>query len=110
MRFRFVPRRSHALAIPPGFLCRKLATPGGGRSGGLIWMLPSHRLRKARLASEYEYRREVLERTGYVILAEDRVVARHGRLLTPEGARQLPAGQEGEVLVPSLVDDDPKPR
>lgn len=74
--------------------------------GGLIWMLLSYRLRKAKLASEYQYRREVMERTGVVILSDGWVVDREGRLLTAGGPLQLQAGRAGEVLLSTLVEDD----
>jgi hypothetical protein len=73
--------------------------------GGLIWMLLSYRLRKARLESEYRYRREVMERTGLVILGEDRVVDREGRLLGPGGAPAV-EGREQTLILPAEVQED----
>jgi hypothetical protein len=73
--------------------------------GGLVWMLLSYRLRKARLESEYHYRREVMERTGLVILGEDRVVDREGRLLGPGGAPAM-EGREQTLILPAEVQED----
>lgn len=74
--------------------------------GGLIWMLLSYRLRKAKLANEYQYRREVMERTGFVILGDDKVVDQQGRMLTAGGPLRLESGQGREVVLPTVIEDD----
>lgn len=75
--------------------------------GGLIWMLLSYRLRQAKLAREYQYRREVMEKTGFVILGDDQVVDREGRLLTSGGPLRLESGSERKVVLPTVIEDDP---
>lgn len=74
--------------------------------GGLIWMLLSYRLRKVKLANEYQYRREVMERTGFVILGDDKVVDQQGRMLTAGGPLRLEAGKGREVVLPTVIEED----
>ncbi|HDS16790.1 MAG TPA: hypothetical protein ENN66_09355, partial [Proteobacteria bacterium] len=43
---------------------------------GLIWMCMSYNLRKKTLEFEYQYRKDVVERTGLILIGQDRVMTR----------------------------------
>ncbi|MEA1922581.1 MAG: hypothetical protein U9N63_07985 [Pseudomonadota bacterium] len=49
---------------------------------GLIWMLLSYNLRKKTLEYQYQYKKDVIDKTGLVILGEDRVMDGDGRILS----------------------------
>ncbi|RLB66973.1 MAG: hypothetical protein DRH03_11575, partial [Deltaproteobacteria bacterium] len=49
---------------------------------GLIWMFLSYNLRKKTLEYEFKYKKEVIEKTGLVLVGGDRVMNSDGRMLT----------------------------
>lgn len=49
---------------------------------GLIWMFLSYNLRKKNLEYQYQYKKDVVDKTGMVIIGEDRVMDREGRILS----------------------------
>ena len=49
---------------------------------GLIWMFLSYNLRKKTLEYQYQYKKDVIDKTGLVILGEDRVMDSDGRILS----------------------------
>ncbi|MEA3334193.1 MAG: hypothetical protein U9Q58_11455 [Pseudomonadota bacterium] len=49
---------------------------------GLIWMLLSYNLRKKTLEYQFQYKKDVIDKTGLVILGEDRVMDGDGRILS----------------------------
>ncbi len=49
---------------------------------GLIWMFLSYSLRKKTLEYQYQYKKDVVDKTGMVIIGEDRVMDREGRILS----------------------------
>ena len=57
---------------------------------GLIWMVLSYRLRRQRQDFAFRYRQEVMEKTGMIILEDETVIDREGRVIehrpTGEGA------------------------
>ncbi len=74
----------------------------------LTWLLLSYHLRKKKLALSYEYRRDVMERTGMVILDDETVLDREGRPveLPARGSSGLPGTQKGGMKVlPPLAED-----
>ncbi|HDS15084.1 MAG TPA: hypothetical protein ENN66_00330 [Proteobacteria bacterium] len=42
----------------------------------------SYNLRKKTLEFEYQYRKDVVERTGLILIGQDRVMTRDGRVLS----------------------------
>ncbi len=56
---------------------------------GLIWMFLSYNLRKKNLEYQYQYKKDVIEKTGLVIIGEDRIMNRDGRILSFGQAQQL---------------------
>ncbi len=49
---------------------------------GLIWMFLSYGLRKKNLEYQYQYKKDVIDKTGMVIIGEDRVMNKEGRVLS----------------------------
>ncbi len=56
---------------------------------GLIWMFLSYSLRKKTLEYQYQYKKDVIDKTGLVILGEDRMMDRNGQILSFGQAQQL---------------------
>ncbi len=56
---------------------------------GLIWMFLSYSLRKKTLEYQYQYKKDVIDKTGLVIIGEDRMMDREGRILSFGQAQQL---------------------
>ena len=74
----------------------------------LIWLLLSYHLRKKKMALNYEYRRNVMERTGMVILDDETVLDREGRPveLPSRGQPEFPRQEKGGMKVlPPLAED-----
>ena len=67
---------------------------------GLIWMFLSYNLRKKNLEYQYQYKKDVIDKTGLVIIGEDRVMDREGRVLS--------FGQVQELIHKPRPDDDDK--
>ena len=60
---------------------------------GLIWMFLSYNLRKKTLEYEFQYKKEVIEKTGLVLIGADRVMNRDGRVLSFNSLRELTGKQ-----------------
>lgn len=78
---------------------------GLGTLFGLVWMVLSYRLRLKRLDQEYQYRKDVMDRHGMVILPDNTVVNQQGRVVTSTPPDQLPHEKpKGEEisLIPKL--------
>ena len=67
---------------------------------GLIWMFLSYNLRKKNLEYQYQYKKDVVDKTGLVIIGEDRVLDREGRVLS--------FGQAQELIHKPRPDEDDK--
>ena len=67
---------------------------------GLIWMFLSYNLRKKNLEYQYQYKKDVIDKTGLVIIGEDRMMDREGRILS--------FGQVQKLNHKPLPDDDDK--
>lgn len=67
---------------------------------GLIWMFLSYNLRKKNLEYQYQYKKDVVDKTGMVIIGEDRVMDREGRVLS--------FGQAQELIHKPRPDEDEK--
>ncbi len=70
---------------------------------GLIWMFLSYSLRKKTLEFQYQYKKDVVEKTGLVILGEDRVMDNEGRILSftqlQEISHKPKVGDDNKTLV-----------
>ncbi len=49
---------------------------------GLIWMFLSYNLRKKNLEYQYQYKKDVIDKTGLVIIGENQVMDRESRILS----------------------------
>ena len=56
---------------------------------GLIWIFLNYNLRKKAMEFEYQYKKDVVEKTGLVFIGGDRVMDNQGRLLSLNEMRQL---------------------
>lgn len=82
-----------------------LVVLGGASLVTLVWMGLSYRLRCKRLEYLHRYRMEVMERTGMVLLEDETLIDRDGRVVElPEGSRESGDGPLGEelTLLPGL--------
>jgi len=48
---------------------------------GLLWMVFAYKLRRQRMEHLFRYKQEVMEQTGMIILEDDTVIDRNGRLI-----------------------------
>jgi hypothetical protein len=72
---------------------------------GLIWMFLSYNLRKKTLEYEFQYKKEVIEKTGLVLIGADRVMNRDGRVLSFNNLRELTGKQSPDKDVDTVVID-----
>ncbi len=68
---------------------------------GLIWMFLSYNLRKKTLEYQFQYKKDVIDKTGLILIGEDRVMNRDGRVLSFNNIQEL-TGRSGS-------DEEPKP-
>lgn len=61
---------------------------------GLIWMFMSYNLRKKTMEYQYQYKKDVVEQTGMIILDDERIMDKEGKLLNGNRPRQLPPGEK----------------
>ncbi|PLX82920.1 MAG: hypothetical protein C0616_01050 [Desulfuromonas sp.] len=68
---------------------------------GLVWMFLSYRLRRQRLELLHDYRKDVMQRTGMIMLEDETVIDSEGKVVKvpdmPRGAGQ------GMTLLPPLL-------
>ena len=62
---------------------------GVGLILGLVWMIMSYNLRKKGMEYQYQYKKDVVEKTGLIILNDDRVMDQNGKLLTHDHVSQI---------------------
>ncbi|MCK5681422.1 hypothetical protein KAI46_11495 [bacterium] len=67
---------------------------------GLIWMFLSYNLRKKTLEYQFQYKKEVIDKTGLILIGEDRVMNQDGRVLSFNNIHEL-SGK-------ARPDEDPK--
>jgi len=72
---------------------------------GLIWMFMSYNLRKKSMEYQYQYKKDVVEQTGMVILDDDRIMDKEGKLLHDNRPRQLPQGDTDTTIL--IGNDEP---
>ncbi len=68
---------------------------------GLIWMFLSYNLRKKTLEYQFQYKKDVIDKTGLILIGEDRIMNRDGRVLSFNNIQEL-TGRSGS-------DEEPKP-
>lgn len=56
----------------------------------IIWMFMSYNLRKKSMEYQYQYKKDVVEHTGMIILDDERIMDNKGKLLTGNRPRELP--------------------
>ncbi len=73
----------------------------------LVWMSLSYNLRKRKQDYLYQYRREVMDRLGLVILEDETVIDREGRVISQGKPRELghDKGAGSVTLIPNLPED-----
>nr|WP_320049736.1 hypothetical protein [uncultured Desulfuromonas sp.] len=62
---------------------------GVGAVLGLVWMFMSYNLRKKSMEYQYRYKKDVVEKTGLIILDDDRVMDRDGKMLSGSQVPQI---------------------
>ncbi len=72
---------------------------------GLIWMFMSYNLRKKSMEYQYQYKKDVVEQTGMIILDDDRIMDKEGKLLNDNRPRQLPQGDTDTTIL--IGNDEP---
>jgi hypothetical protein len=84
---------------------------------GLIWMYLSYKLRREKLNHQYQYRRDVAERLGMVILDDNSVFDRDGKAINfdndtkalPRETKSANPDQDNSItLIPTFPDDESK--
>ncbi len=77
---------------------------------GTVWMFMSYNLRKKSMEYQYQYKKDVVEQTGMIILDDERIMDNKGKLLTDKRQRQLPhqssAADDGDD---TILIDNPEP-
>lgn len=65
---------------------------------GLVWMFMSYNLRKKSMEYQYKYKKDVVDKTGLIILEGDRVMDQQGNMLTHNHVAQLEqhSGENGD--------------
>lgn len=72
---------------------------------GLIWMFLSYNLRRKTLEYEFQYKKEVIEKTGLVLIGSDRVMNQDGRILSFNNLKELTDKQTPDKDVKTLTID-----
>jgi hypothetical protein len=78
---------------------------------GMVWMYLSYRLRREKLNHQYQYRRDVAERLGLVILDDNSVFNREGKAINLNSStKAITEGQNDDsiTLIPTLPEDEEK--
>jgi len=75
---------------------------GVGSVLGLVWMFMSYNLRKKSMEYQYKYKKDVVDKTGLIILENDRIMDQQGHLLTHDDVARI----EHQVSEDSSAPDD----
>ncbi|MEJ2200153.1 MAG: hypothetical protein P8X63_03935 [Desulfuromonadaceae bacterium] len=77
---------------------------------GMVWMYLSYRLRQEKLNHQYQYRKDVADRLGLVILDDNSVFDREGKSISLDGSKALPADTKASddsiTLIPTLPENE----
>ncbi|MCD6526141.1 MAG: hypothetical protein J7K75_04010 [Desulfuromonas sp.] len=63
---------------------------------GLVWMFMSYNLRKKGMEFQYQYKKDIVEKTGLIILDDDRVMDQQGKILTGGQISQIEHDDEDD--------------
>lgn len=79
---------------------------------GMVWMYLSYRLRREKLNYQYQYRKDVAERLGLVILDDNSVFDREGKAISLDSStKAITSGSKPDensiTLIPTLPEDEP---
>ena len=80
---------------------------GAGLIFGLIWIVMQYRLNKKHMEHEYAYRKEVMDKLGFLIMKDDTVIDKEGNLISnkpaskPDNGKYLPEIENLKFLPPS---------
>ena len=70
---------------------------------GLVWMFMSYNLRKKGMEYQYQYKKDVIDRTGLIILDNDRVMDKQGQLLTNYKIAQITDDKDDDNSEPAIL-------
>lgn len=78
---------------------------------GMVWMYLSYRLRREKLNYQYQYRKDVAERLGLVILDDNSVFDREGKAISLDNSTKAITGGSKQdnnsiTLIPTLPEED----
>ncbi len=73
---------------------------------GLIWMFLSYNLRKKTLEYEFQYKKDVIDKTGLILIGDGRVMNRDGRVLSFNNIHELTgrSSPDDEASKPMIID------
>ncbi len=75
---------------------------------GLIWLFLNYNLRKKTLEFEYQYKKDVVEKTGLILLGNDRVMDQQGNMLSFNRMRGLTHQSDRNKDEPPALVVDPE--
>jgi hypothetical protein len=73
---------------------------------GIAWIVSNYKLSKRHMEHEYRYRNDVMEKLGFLIMEDDTVIDKHGKLisqkhpLSPESRRPTEERETLKILPP----------
>lgn len=74
---------------------------------GIAWMVSNYKLSKRQMEHEYRYRNDVMEKLGFLIMEDDTVIDKNGKLISqkqlllPESQRPSEEREALKILPPS---------
>ena len=72
---------------------------------GLIWMFLSYNLRKKTLEYQFQYKKDVIDKTGLILIGEDRVMNQEGRILSFNNIQELTGKSRPEKDPKTMIID-----
>jgi hypothetical protein len=91
------------------FICAGV-TLGAAIIVGVVWLVVNYKLRKKQMDQQYQYKNEVMQRLGMLIMDDNTVIDRQGNVISLEPAKilQKPASiQEDLQLLPNSKNKAP---
>ncbi|MDY0189916.1 MAG: hypothetical protein RBR22_04200 [Desulfuromonas sp.] len=70
---------------------------GVGTLLGLVWMIMSYNLRKKAMEYQYQYKKDVVDKTGMIILENDRVMDKQGKLISHDDVARIENKKDGKA-------------
>lgn len=72
---------------------------GVGLIIGMVWIFTNYKLSKKHMEHEYKYRNQVMDKLGFLILEDDTVIDKEGKLINQ---KMLPPSEEDEPIRDTL--------